>query len=89
MFLLYKICSKIYPVRKYYSFLFLFLGTGTNSCYVEKTENAELFEGDKSKQYVIINTESGAFGDDGKLDYVRTEFDKDVDQNSINPGRQL
>ncbi|XP_049786128.1 hexokinase type 2-like [Schistocerca cancellata] len=67
----------------------LIIGTGTNSCYVEKTENAELFDGDRSKPYVIINTESGAFGDDGKLNFIRTEFDKDVDDNSINPGRQL
>ncbi|XP_049813824.1 hexokinase type 2-like [Schistocerca nitens] len=67
----------------------LIIGTGTNSCYVEKTENAELFDGDRSKPYVIINTESGAFGDDGKLNFIRTEYDKDVDDNSINPGRQL
>ncbi|XP_069702988.1 hexokinase type 2-like [Periplaneta americana] len=67
----------------------LIIGTGTNVCYVEKVENAELFEGDKSKQYVIINTESGAFGDDGSLKFIRTEFDNEVDKHSINAGKQL
>ena len=65
------------------------LGTGSNACYVEKVENAEMFDGDKSKPYVIINTEWGAFGDDGRLDFVRTEYDREIDQYSINPGKQL
>jgi Hexokinase len=64
-------------------------GTGSNACYVEKVENAEMFDGDKSKPYVIINTEWGAFGDDGRLDFVRTEYDREIDQYSINPGKQL
>ena len=38
---------------------------------------------------MIINTEWGAFGDDGALSFVRTEFDESVDQRSINPGKQL
>jgi hexokinase len=39
---------------------------------------------------MIINTEWGAYGDDGCLDTlkVRTRFDRIVDANSINPGRQ-
>lgn len=64
-------------------------GTGSNACYVEKTENCELFDGDASKSELLINTEWGAFGDDGALDFVRTEFDRDVDNNSINPGKQM
>lgn len=67
----------------------LIVGTGSNACYVEKVENAEMFDGDKSKPYVIINTEWGAFGDDGRLDIVRTEYDREIDQYSINPGKQL
>lgn len=67
----------------------LIIGTGCNACYVEKVENAELFDGDKSKPNVIINTEWGAFGDDGKLKNIRTKFDKRVDDESLNPGRQL
>jgi len=67
----------------------LIVGTGSNACYVEKVESAELFNGDRSKPYVVINTEWGAFGDDGRLDIVRTEYDRDIDQHSINPGKQL
>ncbi|XP_037916312.1 hexokinase type 2 isoform X1 [Hermetia illucens] len=67
----------------------LIVGTGSNACYVERVENAELFDGDTSKPYVLINTEWGAFGDNGALDFVRTEYDRDVDKYSINPGKQL
>lgn len=38
---------------------------------------------------VIINTEWGAFGDNGCLDFVRTEYDRELDTFSINPGKQL
>lgn len=38
---------------------------------------------------MIINTEWGAFGDDGALNFIRTRFDKEVDEGSINPGKQL
>lgn len=65
------------------------LGTGSNACYVEKTKNCELFNGSPDeKDEVIINTEWGAFGDKGSLDFVATEFDREIDANSINPGKQ-
>ncbi|XP_015840633.1 hexokinase type 2 isoform X2 [Tribolium castaneum] len=68
----------------------LIVGTGSNACYVEKQKNAELFDDeDKGSGNVIINLEWGAFGDDGALDFIRTEYDRDVDANSVNPGRQL
>lgn len=67
----------------------LIVGTGSNACYVEKVEEAELFDlSDNKKPHVLINTEWGAFGDNGALDFVRTEFDKDIDSHSINPGKQ-
>lgn len=67
-----------------------FVGTGTNACYVEKQKNAELFdEPDNGSGKVLINMEWGAFGDDGSLDYIRSEYDREVDNNSINPGKQL
>ncbi|XP_003242238.1 hexokinase type 2 isoform X1 [Acyrthosiphon pisum] len=69
-------------------FVGLIIGTGCNACYVEKVENAELFDGDKTKPHVIVNTEWGAFGDDGKLDAVRTKYDREIDEDSLNPGRQ-
>ncbi|CAG2058913.1 unnamed protein product, partial [Timema podura] len=64
----------------------LIIGTGTNTCYVERVENVEMFESKTNKSYVIINTENPAFGEDGKLEFVLTEFDKEVDSNSINKG---
>lgn len=67
----------------------LIVGTGCNACYVERVENAEMFDGDASKPHVVINTEWGAFGDDGKLDAVRTAFDRTVDENSLNPTKQV
>ena len=38
---------------------------------------------------MCINTEWGAFGDHGELSMVRTGYDDEVDQHSINPGKQL
>lgn len=68
----------------------IFVGTGTNACYVEKQKNAELFDDtDNGSGNVLINMEWGAFGDDGSLDFIRSEYDKEVDDHSINPGKQL
>ncbi|XP_062559774.1 hexokinase type 2 isoform X2 [Armigeres subalbatus] len=66
------------------------IGTGSNACYVETVENCEMFDGpnDPKKKHVLINTEWGAFGDNGALDFVRTEYDREIDHFSINPGRQ-
>jgi hexokinase len=38
---------------------------------------------------VIINTEWGAFGDNGVLENIRTEYDRTIDKESINAGKQL
>ncbi|KAK3095458.1 hypothetical protein FSP39_014927 [Pinctada imbricata] len=68
----------------------LILGTGTNACYIEKTENVGLWDGDNDEPHqVMINTEWGALGDDGCLDFIKTEYDRQVDKHSINPGRQV
>uniref|UniRef100_A0A671ETS4 hexokinase n=1 Tax=Rhinolophus ferrumequinum TaxID=59479 RepID=A0A671ETS4_RHIFE len=63
------------------------LGTGTNACYMEDMSNIDLVEGDEGR--MCINTEWGAFGDDGALEDIRTEFDRDLDFGSLNPGKQL
>lgn len=68
------------------------LGTGSNACYVERARNAELFTKSKpitDDEQVIINTEWGAFGDLGSLEFIRTSYDREVDCNSLNPGNQL
>jgi len=49
------------------------LGTGTNACYVEKKKNE-----------MIVNIEWGNFN---KLKLTR--YDKELDENSINPGKQV
>ncbi|CAJ0596275.1 unnamed protein product [Cylicocyclus nassatus] len=71
----------------------IIVGTGTNACYMEKLSRIEKLCGecdnDGLPDEMIINTEWGAFGDDGALDSIRTDFDKAVDAGSINPGKQL
>ncbi|NWY65906.1 HXK1 protein, partial [Erithacus rubecula] len=65
----------------------LIIGTGTNACYMEEMRHISLVEGDEGR--MCINTEWGAFGDDGALDDLRTEFDRELDLGSVNPGKQL
>lgn len=38
---------------------------------------------------VMINTEWGALGNDGSLDFIMTDYDKQVDKHSINAGQQM
>uniref|UniRef100_A0A668AKZ4 Hexokinase-3 n=1 Tax=Myripristis murdjan TaxID=586833 RepID=A0A668AKZ4_9TELE len=64
----------------------LIIGTGTNACYMEELRHIDLVEGDEGR--MCVNTEWGAFGDDGALDDYLTEFDRDIDAASINPGKQ-
>ncbi len=41
------------------------------------------------QKYMIINTEWGAFGENGELDFVLTKWDRRVDELSVNPGKKL
>ncbi|XP_069557734.1 hexokinase-2 isoform X1 [Brachyistius frenatus] len=65
----------------------LIVGTGTNACYMEHMRNLELLDGDEGR--MCVNTEWGAFGDDGTLEDVRTDIDREIDAGSLNPGKQL
>ena len=68
------------------------VGTGSNACYVEKTENAECAipgKYAKTTPTMLVNTEWGAFGEAGTLDFVVTEYDRAIDDNSINPKKQI
>uniref|UniRef100_A0A8C7M9C8 hexokinase n=1 Tax=Oncorhynchus kisutch TaxID=8019 RepID=A0A8C7M9C8_ONCKI len=65
----------------------IIIGTGTNACYMEELRHIDLVEGDEGR--MCINTEWGAFGDDGSLEDLRTEFDREIDRGSLNPGKQL
>ena len=68
-------------------FLMRCVGTGTNACYMEGLRNVDLVEGDEGR--MCINTEWGGFGDDGALNDYITEFDREVDAASNNPGKQM
>ncbi|KAK3424909.1 hypothetical protein EUGRSUZ_F01647 [Eucalyptus grandis] len=62
------------------------LGTGTNACYVERTDAIPKLDGHVSTPgQTIINTEWGAFSNGLPL----TEFDREMDAASINPGEQI
>jgi len=73
----------------------LIIGTGTNACYIEHVNEIEMIDRDNEElseeeqhHEMVINTEWGAFGDKGEIDFLRTKWDKAVDQASLNPGRQ-
>ena len=70
-------CSDVIMVLYSMSSLFFVFGL---SCQNGGTET------EMSK--MCINTEWGGLGDDGSLDNVITPFDTEVDQNSVNPGKQ-
>uniref|UniRef100_A0A6P7F0M1 Phosphotransferase n=1 Tax=Diabrotica virgifera virgifera TaxID=50390 RepID=A0A6P7F0M1_DIAVI len=68
----------------------MMIGAETNCCYVEKQVNADLFdEPDRGSENVIVYLEYGSFGDDGTLEFCRSQFDKDLDAGSTNVGSQL
>ncbi|MEJ1286594.1 hexokinase 2 [Cricetulus griseus] len=52
----------------------LIVGTGSNACYMEEMRHIDMVEGDEGR--MCINMEWGAFGDDGTLNDIRTEFEK-------------
>lgn len=55
---------------------------------MEKQVNVEILREEEQTQgdQMCINTEWGAFGEKGELDDIVTEYDRVVDQRSINPG---
>ncbi|XP_019458896.1 PREDICTED: hexokinase-2, chloroplastic-like [Lupinus angustifolius] len=62
------------------------LGTGTNACYVEQINAIPKLQGYASSSgKMIISTEWGAFSNGLPL----TEFDREMDAASINPGEQI
>ena len=67
----------------------LALGDGANVCYMEELSAVPKFKGDRSHTHVIVNTEWGAFGDDGNLDSWRNEYDHKLDNTSSNDREQL
>jgi hypothetical protein len=49
----------------------------------------DIFSDDDGPRHMIINTEWGAFGDKGELDFIRTKWDEAVDAGSLNPGSKI
>ncbi|RWS02215.1 hexokinase-1-like isoform X1 [Dinothrombium tinctorium] len=66
----------------------LILGSGFNACYVEKAERIEKWHDEKHENVknVLIDIECGAFGDDGCIDFIKTEEDFEIDKESLFPG---
>lgn len=60
------------------------LATGCNACYLERVDRIEKWKGDHpGVDEVVIDIEWGAFGDNGVLDFVKTEYDREVDNLSL------
>ncbi|VDO07559.1 unnamed protein product [Rodentolepis nana] len=76
----------------------LIVGTGTNAAYIEKIETCEFMKKlesekpvyrPKEEDSVVINMEWGAFGEEGELETYLTEFDLELDNASLHPGKQV
>lgn len=66
----------------------MILSRGTNVSYVEDLERVEIWDGDNDPpRQVIVNTEWHNFGEDGCLDFIRSEYDIEVDKHSKHPGK--
>jgi hexokinase len=67
--------------RSYDSYIGFILGTGTNTCYIEKNSNILKNKGSDPGKTQIINIESGDFGRP-----PRTDLDILFDNTTTNPG---
>lgn len=62
----------------------LIIGTGSNACYIERVDRMEKWEGTHGDiKEVVVDIEWGAFGDNGVLDFMKTEYDQMLDKNSL------
>lgn len=69
----------------------LIVGTGSNACYLEQLKYIDTYkpEADNRVPTMIINCEWGAFGDRGILEFVRTKYDREIDEATHNRCHQL
>ncbi|KAK6617989.1 hypothetical protein RUM44_002431 [Polyplax serrata] len=65
------------------------LGDNINITYIEKYKNMTAYTGDGLRTRTAIDVDVQSFGDDGALDFIRTEFDFQIDSASKNPGKFL
>ncbi len=65
------------------------LGTGTNICYLERVDRIKKIGPNATfgsdVKHVIINIESGFIGDDGSMNFAKTKFDLEIDEESLFP----
>ncbi|KAK7089375.1 hypothetical protein V1264_024983 [Littorina saxatilis] len=66
--------------------LALYVGNGLNACYVE---NFNSTGAETEAQSEVINTELGGLWKEADLDYLRTLYDKELDEYSADPGSQI
>ena len=68
----------------------LILGTGTNACYLEQIANIGTIDAKEfpEQKNMVVNTEWGAFGDNGELEFILTKWDHAIQKNSYYPGMQ-
>lgn len=60
------------------------LGTGSNGCYMERAARVQHWEAAHERVHdVCVDVEWGAFGDNGCLDFIRTQVDREVDACSL------
>lgn len=57
--------------------------------YVEKYKNITKYEGDGIRTRALIGLDMKNFGDDGGLDFIRTDADYEIDSASSNPGKNM
>eukprot|EP00249_Psilotum_nudum_P014399 c24801_g2_i1 orf=588-2303(-) len=63
------------------------LGTGTNACYVEQVDSIPKWKGPKPKSgHMVINMEWGGFC---CSQLPKTQYDDELDEDSVNPGEQI
>ena len=60
----------------------------TDFCSQQRGMEAEKTERDAETTKMCINTEWGGLGDDDSLHDIITPYDIEVDQHSVNPGKQ-
>lgn len=60
------------------------VGTGSNGCYMERASRVQHWETAHVRVHdVAVDIEWGAFGDNGCIDFIKTEVDRDVDGKSL------
>nr|CAB3253283.1 hexokinase-2-like [Phallusia mammillata] len=67
----------------------MIVGTGSNACYMESEADIKTLKKEQrlaGNGRMCINTEWGGFGENGSLESIRTDCDRAVDKESINPG---